>query len=361
MAVVVGFSDGNLTISGDADGHVEVTSERHWMGSSYRHDLTVTDNGVELGTYQSYGGNIRVSLDQDGPGQDDSVVINLGVNDDMENINVDLGNGNNSFQIRDNGLGFSGVQVDRIIYQGGSGNDVVRFDMVANLMARAELGHGDDDFRVGCNQGRLRVVGGAGHDSFVTGERAHLGPTIAILGPGNDSAHLAARSYSTTSIWAGAGEDDVTLAADTHVGDLFVHLGQDNNVANLYGGVFGALRIRGGEGADQISLDSGYVTGFTSILMGDGDNHLNLGCHFNGDSMVYVRGGAGNDQVELTEDFESAGDFWSALGHGDNTLDSLGDIDGFMTAVSFNSDDLFSNDGYVGGRLWLKPGGQRGG
>ena len=117
MAVVVGTNDGHMWVEGEADGVVEIYA-------SGEDAFTVTDNGVEIGTYEDVSKNLRVRLDQNGAAQDD--VVNIDVLDEaFENISVQLGDGDNHVSVegsRGRGWGAE-FYVQRIRIQGGQGND----------------------------------------------------------------------------------------------------------------------------------------------------------------------------------------------------------------------------------------------
>ena len=122
LAVDVAVDEGQLLVSGIADGAVEIVAID---ATTYE----VRDNGVVVATAEGVAEEIRISLDAGGA-TDDNVTINL-VGQTIGRIMADLGNGNNSLTI-------AGGTVGSLRLAGGDGADGV-----SSCLSRAAFG-GDD-------------------------------------------------------------------------------------------------------------------------------------------------------------------------------------------------------------------------
>lgn len=356
LAVTVGTMEGHLWVEGNADGVVEVVA----VGEQA---FEVKDNGVSIGTYENITKNLRVKIDQAGGAQDDHVVIDM-QDEVVENIAVDLGNGDNRIDIsgtRQRGSFFD--QVDRVVIQGGTGNDTANISLITDKTIYAAMGHGDDSLKMNSSTSLVRFYGQLGNDHFEVTEVGStefngpkIGRIVSNMGAGDDTVDLGAETYANGVVVAGDGNDIVNTEVDAVFSDLYVDLGEGSNQMTHHGWVGGKLFVRGGSGNDAVRLAEGSMAaGGGYMHLGDGSNDVALDGVAWG-SLV-LRGGEGSDNVSMSETAELR-DFRASLGGGANRLHNKSNVTGDLLGFSRNSLDVFTNEGSVDGRVNLNPGGQ---
>jgi hypothetical protein len=110
LTVTVLVDDGDLSLTGTADGAVQITA------TDTAGAFDVLDNGVLIQSVTGVTGDIEVELDDAEGAADNSLAINLGTVS-VDRIMVNLGDGTNSFVLT------GGTVARSVKYQGGSGND----------------------------------------------------------------------------------------------------------------------------------------------------------------------------------------------------------------------------------------------
>ncbi|MCH2182573.1 MAG: hypothetical protein MK108_11260 [Mariniblastus sp.] len=348
LTVAVAVHHGSMVVHGDADGAVEV------VGVGER-TFTVSDNGVEIGTYENVHNCLRVEHDRNAAedANDDSLSIELR-DQHIHNIMVKLGHGDNDFDISGDHV------IDRVMFRTASGNDTMSVNVNTRFMADANMGGGDNSMDVNAFANRVRYRGGHGADSMNLNEGAKARVLTSVMGHGANDLAVNANVHDHLYFRGGADADAVSVAEGVHThGNASFMMGHGDNTVDFAGWVGGHFRVRGGEGADTVNLATSSFTGHhAGIILGAGDNTFNLD---GGGVGFYLRGEGGNDDVNLGETVDARRTVVAVLGDGDNTFNHDGYIKRDLFVVSKNADDLFSSDGTVDGRTWLKPGGQKGG
>lgn len=212
---------------------------------------------------------------------------------------------------------FAFDSVSQINFFGGNGND--EFTNFTSIDTNASGQNGADVLTT--NEGDDLLIGGAGADRIFAGDgddtiRGGAGDDVLLGGRGNDAIIGGNRN---DVLRGGAGEDILRGGA----GDDSVRGGADNDV--LRGGN-GSDFLSGGDGIDSLFGDVGNDTlrggdGDDSLFGGDqndriagdnGNDTLNGGGAFDrvfgdaGDDLIistsadFIRGGAGNDQLDLS-------------------------------------------------------------
>ena len=149
LAVTAAVTDGDLVISGDADGAVEIVA----VGTG---NYEVRDNGVLIADSTTLTGvtdDIKINIDATA-GADNTVTLDL-TGQTVDQVYANLGNGANSLQVT-NGNATS------FVYAGGSGADTVELNTPVSGNANVKLGNGDNSLTVNSSVGSLRVRGGTG-------------------------------------------------------------------------------------------------------------------------------------------------------------------------------------------------------
>ena len=348
LTVAVGVHHGSMVVHGDADGPVEVVG----VGD---HSFSVSDNGVDLGTFEHVHHNLRVELDRNAPAEahDDSVSIDLR-DQVIHNVMVKLGHGDNDFQISGDHV------IDRVNYRSASGNDNVSVNVNTRFLADASMGGGDNSMDLNAFSNLVRYRGGHGADSLNVNETAKARVLTSIMGHGANEVTVNSDVHEHLHVRGGFDSDVVTVGEGVHThGSVSLMLGHGDNVVNYDGFVGEFFRVRGGEGSDTVNLGASSFAGHhAGIILGAGDNTYNIN---GGGHGFFLRGTSGNDDVNLGETVEVNHNVVAVLGEGDNTFNHDGMIHHDLFVVSKNVDDLFSADGTVEGRTHLDPGGQRGG
>ena len=347
LAVAVGVHHGSMVVHGDADGAVEAVA-------AGQQSYTVTDNGVDVGTFDHIHHCLRVDLDRNEAGDAKADTVSIELRDqEIHNIMVMLGHGDNDFQI-------SGERaVDRVMYRGASGNDSMTVNVNTRFMADGMMGGGDNNMEVNSHANRVRLRTGHGADRFTSNSDAAV--VTAVMGHGANNFDVNGNVHHHMFFRGGNDADTVDVSDDTHThGSVAMNFGHGDNVVNYGGRVDGHLRFRGGDGSDVVNMGaSSFVGHHAGIVLGGGDNTYNIDGDFR--HGLFMRGEDGNDDVNLAETLEVGWSVSAVLGDGENTLNHDGLIHHNLWAVSKNADDVFTVDGTVEGKTHLDPGGQKGG
>jgi hypothetical protein len=306
LSVSVAVTDGDLVVSGDADGAVEIVAVSE---GAYR----VTDNGVLIADETTLVGvtdDIHIDLEGTDDGANDTVTVDLG-GQAVDRIYAELGDGDNVFEVL-NGTATS------LVYRGGDGIDSVSIDATVESRATLTLGDGDNDLTVTSAVGNLAIHGGDGADLVAIAESA------------------------------------------TVSGGITAKLGDGDNSLTLAGDVEGHLLVSARDGADTVSVAETATVGRSArIALGDGDNSLNVAGAIDGN--LGYDGGDGNDSVSLIASAVIGQNFSARLGGGENTVTHEGTVEGDFRIVSFNEDDTvdIADAAVIGGETILGLGEQR--
>lgn len=242
-------------------------------------------------------------------------------------ISFDLANlaGNSTIMVDDVARG-SFTSIERVIFRGGNGNDVVRGSGSADTL----VGNAGDD-RLDGWYGNDTLSGGLGNDILNGGEgldtvtyvnsTAGVNVDLRVQGVAQDTGgegsdtlvdieYLTGSSYGDTL----RGNDDFNLIIDTGVAattaltqtdSLFGYGGNDSiQVTRAAAAVATTINMDGGDGNDFIELRGGTLTSAlatnvdglstaTYMALGATSNDRNL-------DIVTVAGGAGNDRIILS-------------------------------------------------------------
>jgi Ca2+-binding RTX toxin-like protein len=243
-------------------------------------------------------------------------------------ISFDLGNlaGNSAIMVDGVAKG-AFISVERVIFRGGLGNDVVRGGGTLDTM----VGNEGDDILDGWH-GNDTLSGGLGNDTLIGGEgldtATYVNSTAAVNvdlrvqgvaqntgGEGFDT--LIGIEYLTGSNFGDnlRGNDDFNLIIDNAVAATATALSQTDSLFG-YGGndsilvtraataVATNINMDGGDGDDFIELRGGALsTALAAHAAGlSGTTYLTLGATSNDRNLdvVKVDGGAGSDRIVLT-------------------------------------------------------------
>src|SRR5437773_11012082 len=155
LTVAAAVTDGNLVVTGDADGAVTITAVD---ATTYK----VTDNGADVATLENVTGGIRLGIDASA-GKNDQLTIDLG-GQSVDRIMANLGNGDNSLTVQ-GGTVHGNLQVT-----GGTGNDslTIAADAKVEKSVMARLSDGDNKVDLDGSVTRDLVVTGNDVDDNVT-------------------------------------------------------------------------------------------------------------------------------------------------------------------------------------------------
>src|SRR6478672_8909237 len=307
LTVTATVSAGDLVVSGDADGAVQITS----VGTG---NFEVRDNGVLVANSSTLTGvnhDVQIKIDQTA-GVDNTVTLDLGTQT-VNKVSANLGNGANSFTV-------TGGNASSLNYQGGSGADTVSLTTPISGNAKVRLGDGANSLTVNGNVGGLDVKGGSDAD--------------------------------TVTVAAGA-----TIAHN-----LFAELGAGDNSFTLDGAVIGNLYVRGGSGADTVSLANLSSVGKNvGLNLGGGTNTATVAGSIG--RSLYFNGRDGNDTLTIAETAKITDNVFARLGAGDNIVNHNGNIGGNIKLLSANANDQFNvgTTAVTGGTITNKLGQQTSG
>ena len=243
-------------------------------------------------------------------------------------VAFDLGNlaGNSAITVDGTTTG-SFTSIERVIFRGGTGNDVVRGGGTLDTL----VGNAGDDTLDGW-YGNDTLSGGLGNDTLIGGEgldtatyvNSTAGVTVdlRIQGVAQDTGGEGVDTLIGIEYLAGSafgdtlrGNDDFNLITDTSVAStatalsqadsLFGYAGNDSIlVTRTAAAVATNVNMDGGEGDDFIELRGGTLSAAlaTNVTGLSTATYLALGATSNDRNadVVTVDGGAGNDRIILT-------------------------------------------------------------
>ncbi|WP_230169785.1 calcium-binding protein, partial [Roseomonas sp. CECT 9278] len=189
---------------------------------------------------------------------------------------------------------------------------------------------------------------------------------------GNDGADTLEGGIGYDQVNGGEGADSITDSAD---GGFFAGDGGDDTIAVTLGGVtesfFGRVQITGGEGDDRI-IASGTGVEYTpdpsyrfgASITGDAGNDTIVGSDaatglgFDGDQLNggegndSILGGAGDDQINADNFFDTIGNDTVDAGDGNDYVYSYAGVDSLVggagiDSVSIDRDDATAGLGYT--------------
>jgi hypothetical protein len=332
LAVTAAVTDGDLIITGDADGAVEVVA----IGDgSYQ----VTDNGTLIADETTLTGvtdDIRIDID-DTAGADNSVVVDLSAQttQSVDRIYADLGNGANTLQL-------VGGTVTSLDFRGGSGGDAVDIGTEVTGLASVRLGAGENSLAVNAELGHLHVKGGSDADA-VTIAAAVNGHVHANLGGGDNTFVLDSTVAGHLLVHTGSGLDTVTLTEASSVDrNVMLWLGAGDNSATLAGAIGGSLKYSGLDGNDILTTEAtADIADNLFARLGAGDNSVTHNGSVGGD--FRVTSANENDVVTIAETAVIGGEQSITLGQqGGNGRGHCGGNEG--VALEFRgASDAFAN------------------
>lgn len=194
----------------------------------------------------------------------DDIIINF------NGSQVDGGNGNDLI------INFS----DQASIYGGAGNDKV---VIANSLAsnlNVDLGEGDDSFIMADmqNASSITIQGGSGNDNIQIGSVRGASTALNIDGgAGNDKISMNRAVVGSANINANDGNDKINIK------DILVNSGQDAIISGGSGnndisiGFMHGVSLNGAKGNDTINI--GYASN-SIIDGGEGDNEITIGTMF---------------------------------------------------------------------------------
>ncbi|MBB5700132.1 DUF4214 domain-containing protein [Sphingomonas yantingensis] len=325
---VAGSADGNDTLDGGTGNDILVGGLGNDILRGGDGDDTLVGGlasapGASLtAVYTNDGGN---DIFDGGDGTDTAYAYYTGR---AGGVSFDLGNiaGNSAIMLEGVNIG-SFTSVERVIFRGGTGNDVVRGGGTLDTL----VGNEGDDVLDGWF-GNDTLSGGLGNDTLIGGEgldtatyvnsTAAVNVDLRIQGVAQDTGGdgidtLIGIEYLTGSSFGDTlrGNDGFNLITDAGVGagatafsqtdSLYGYGGDDSLlVTRASGAVATIVNLDGGSGNDIIELRSGALTAAPSAVA-DGlstATYLSVGTTStdrNAD-IVRVNAGSGNDRIILT-------------------------------------------------------------
>ena len=256
LTVVASVDDGDLLVEGDADGVVEIIAQ----GNGTFH----TD------VLQGIDDDIRIRLEDDNAGTDDTVIVNLN-GEAVDRVFADLGDGNNTLEL-------TGGTASSVVYRGGDGADDVSVSTSVESWMFARLGDGENSLDVAGQVGRLIVRGGHDADFVTIADTATVDRGVsAYLGDGENSLLHDGTVEGHFKVAARGGNDVILISSTGTVGGhVRLNLGHGTNDLTVDGAIEGSLRYRGGDDDDTILIsDNALVGGNLYAKLGDGTDNGN--------------------------------------------------------------------------------------
>ena len=305
LAASAVVNDGDLVITGDTEGDIEIIAVGDGLFEVYEDGVLVADS-TQL---QDVTDDIRISLEATTEDADDNVTIDLG-NEAVDRVYADLGDGDNSLVL----IGGSAVS---LVYRGGDGVDDIQLDTAIEEIAWFVLGDGANTLTVNGEVGKLTARGGGDTDTVVFSETATVERASLRLGDGGNGVTLSGTVGGPFQILTGEGDDAVTIEEVASVaGSVRLHLGDGANTATIAGLIGGSLTFSGRDG---------------------------------------------DDTLVVSRSADVADNLCARLGDGENTVTAEGTVGGDVNATSSNADDesrMTVEEGNVAGEVNLSPGEQ---
>lgn len=259
FAIDVAVVDGDLVVSGEAEGAVAIRTLED--GS-----IEVKEGDRIVANRTDVTDDIRIDLDSTGT-QDDTVVIDLKAKA-IDRLMVNLGNGDNQLLFE------SGTMSGSLLFRGGDGNDLVLQgeNAMVGQNVYAFLGDGDDRVSLDGTVNRNVVVrGGDGDDLIELGESSEVGRSVSLdLGDGNNNVLISGTIEKGLKYRGGDGNDSVQIEASAVVNsNVSLNLGAGENEVSHKGEIDGNLTVQSKNPEDSVTVDeSAIVTGRTIQRLG---------------------------------------------------------------------------------------------
>lgn len=334
---------GSFSVKGVPNGPVEVMAEGNGQ-------FLITDNGIAVAQVNGITQNIVVDLTL--ADVDDSVRITL-LDEQINNVVVELGEGDNDFQITGN------AQISRVIYRGGSGQDTVLTGVDTTQITAFFGFDGDNQLTALNNSGRFRYRGGSDADSVTLGSSLNAGALQAefvgaILGDGENVFTSYATVTANQYVRGGDGADRISsFAVD---GTASFAMGNGDNTLYIARSN-GRLFVRGGYDSDAVVFDpDSSVAQKVGVVLWGGNDFVRVDGQIS--TKFYFNATDGDDFVYITDSAVITGDVTVLFGGGLNRFTSLGEIRGDLYVASYNVADTYSVGGTVLGDIRLRPGRQ---
>ena len=186
----------------------------------------------------------------------------------------------------------------------GAGSDKLQLDGIdLDDALTVDGGAGDDSLGLTSSaiHGRVLFTGGAGNDTFF-GETSTIdGNVSANMGAGNDLFTLRTSEVKgDLTLDGGAGADRLAFDAVTVGGTLRAGMGEGNDdirIAN--GSQLQKVFVTGGRGADLVQINDSTISQSLKAKLGRGNDSVTLGGTTAIQGRVKVRGGQGNNVVDV--------------------------------------------------------------
>lgn len=259
LAIDVAVTNGDLVISGEADGAVTIRSLDD--GS-----IEVQEGDKVVANFTDVTDDIRIDLDSTGT-MDDTVIIDLDTKS-VDRLMVDLGDGDNQLLVESGNISGS------LLYRGGDGDDLVLLskESIIDQNVYAFLGDGDDQVTLDGTVNRSVMVRGGDGDDFVEfGETAEIGRVANLdMGNGDNNAVIAGQIEKGLKYRGGDDNDSVQIEESGSIySNVSLNLGDGDNLVSHKGEIDGNLVIQSKNTEDTVVVDeSAIVSGRTIERLG---------------------------------------------------------------------------------------------
>lgn len=381
--VTLGFDNGTLTITGDAQGNQILVSE-------YRNQIMVSPSPLEMNGHTRLRVGTVVGLPHALFGRVQNIVVDLrGGNDvltmrgsetkplDFLALTVNLGGGNNTLTAQGINLAQSAI------VRAGGGIDSIELDQVTVQGSTSiQAGNGDNRIRVSRSWlvGPVEVIGGLNNDRIDIHEIS--ASTLRLrAGDGHDTIAIESSTVDVLlDIATGAGHDrvgihqvqgpaafvvntgdgnDVVTGSDWSLGprSLTVNLGSGQNEARFNGVTIGGpMTVTAGVGQDAIDLRNVSVEKLLTINPGHGNNRVTV-TQLSALS-VQITTGQGADQVSLLHG--RSGEIYVQTGAGADQVAILGiEANGISVGLGAGDDVMTLQWNHFRRRPWFDGGAGR--
>jgi hypothetical protein len=349
-SVLVTFSGGNLTVTGDNLGDTitaKLTATDTVQVTAQSGGGPVTNLGTfaVTGTLRINGGNAKdtISLDLNGNTLDGSVYINSGNGGDAININ--------------NSSATPGAVGGLVSILSGPGGDQVTLDSSFNPLrfggnVLVNTGLGSNGLAVDAGASIAGSLIATDTEVVTFGSSASAGSIVINAAPGGALANNFTFSplstvTSNVSVIGGSGSDTILMDSTVN-GSMQIVFGNGANIVTFggTGSVGGTLTYNGGGGGTFLSMLDGFsASGNVSLSLGNGANGYDLAHTFTVGGNMTLNGGNGSDMVG---DFSGTvdGNLAVNLGNGTNTFTFVGTVNGTkLTYTGGSGNDTVEVDG----------------
>lgn len=255
LAIDVAVTDGDLVISGEADGTLIIRSLED--GS-----IEVQEGDKVVANFTDVTDDIRIDLDSTGT-MDDTVVIDLSTKS-IDRLMVDLGDGDNQLLIE------SGNVSGSLLYRGGEGNDIVLLseESIIDQNVYAFLGAGDDQVTLDGTVNRSVMIRGGDGDDFVElGETSEIGRVANLdLGDGDNNAVIAGQIEKGLKYRGGDDNDSVQIEETASIySNVSLNVGDGDNLVSHKGEIDGNLVVQSKNAEDTVVVDEAAIVSGRTI------------------------------------------------------------------------------------------------